>query len=152
MDTGRVLDVDKKQTKQGKDIYYVNIESGGKTVKYQCWDSAISDKAGKEVSFTVKPAPDGTTFAPTLVLPKEGGFTGRPGFAPRGASPEQLDTMILSYKKDLMIKCADIALAISGRSDAFMDDKEICKIALACYKTLGTPLFAHKEDHDPAKS
>jgi hypothetical protein len=147
MVTGRVLEVNKAQTKQGKDIYYVNVESGGKTVKYQCWDAAIADKQGKDVSFEVKAPPEGTTFAPTLVLPKGDGSTGFQKKAWNGGKPAtDPEIFILAYKKDTMLKCVDIALTVSGRSDKFLDVNDICRMAVEAYKQIGTPLFAKAHD------
>ncbi len=65
MITGRVLDVKKTQTKSGKDIFYVNVQVGQITTKYQCWDAAVEGMSGKEVSFTVKES-DNPAFAATL--------------------------------------------------------------------------------------
>jgi hypothetical protein len=103
MVTGRVLQVTKGSTKQGKDIFTASVEVGGKTTNYQCWDSAIQEKQGKEVSFDVKPAPEGTSFNPTMMLPKGDGntFKGKSAFTPRPAADPK--TMVLAYAKDLIV-------------------------------------------------
>jgi hypothetical protein len=103
---GRVLDSNKRHVdKLNKDIWDVNVESGGKTTKYQCWSAHIAEMNGKEIEFSVKPAPEGTSFLPTLELPRGDGNT----FAKKpwtgGASKQSFDpnTMILSYSKDLIV-------------------------------------------------
>lgn len=152
---GRVLDVNERKTSKGKEIYDVNVQGeDNKTIKYQCWDAAIKEKSGKEIEFTVKESDNPSFPTPTLILPKGDGntFQKGKGFSPRATSPEQLETMILSYKKDCMLKCIDIALAVSGRSDKHLDEKEISKMAVECYKIIGKPLFAHKDEDAAPKS
>lgn len=149
MTTGRVLDVVKNQTKAGKDIYIVNVQVGNTTTKYQCWDAAIADKAGKDVSFDIKPAPENTTFPATMILPKGDGSSGfaKKPYGPMRADPASLAMMEESYKKDVMLKCIDIALAVSGRSDITHDEKSICKMAVDCYKVIGGALFVKATEH-----
>lgn len=102
MTKGRVLEVTKRHIdKMNKDVFDVNVESEGKTTKYQCWQN-LTDKQGKEIEFTVKPAPEGTTFLPTLEMPKGDGSSGfKKPFAPRPAADPK--TMIMAYAKDLIV-------------------------------------------------
>jgi len=145
---GTVDKIEKQHVdKLGKDKWVVQV--GGKS--YDCWSNRIESFSGKELpsGTTITPAPDGTTFNAKLNLPKEGGFDKKPwsGGGKPSADPEMF---ILAYKKDCMLKCVDIALAVSGRSDKHLDEKEISKMAVECYKIIGTPLFAHKEN-EPKK-
>lgn len=102
MTKGRVLEVTKRHIdKLNKDVFDVKVESEGKTTKYQSWTN-LADKQGKEIEFTVKPAPEGTTFLPTLEMPKGDGSSGfKKPFTPRPAADPK--TMIMSYSKDLIV-------------------------------------------------
>ena len=42
---------------------------------------------------------------------------------------------------EAVVKCIDIALTVSGRSDAMMDDKQICEIAEKSYDRLYKKVF-----------
>lgn len=102
---GRVLDSTKRHIeKLNKDVYDVNVESEGKTVKYQCWSAHIAEMHGKEIEFTVKPAPEGTNYLPTLELPKGDGNTfHKKPYVGGGKQYSDPNTMIMSYAKDLIV-------------------------------------------------
>jgi hypothetical protein len=107
MITGRVLEVSERKTSTGKIIYDVNVESGGKTVKYQCWDEAVKDKSGKEISFTVKESDNPKFPTPTLMLPKGDGSSGfvKKTWGPgKFSDPNTTKTMLMAYSKDLIVE------------------------------------------------
>ncbi len=143
---GRILEVNERKTSQGKAIFDVNVEVEGKTTKVQCWEAIIKEKQGQEVEFTLKESANPSFPTPTMMLPKGDGNTfQKKAFVPRAAAPATLEMMEKSYKKDIMCKCVDIALAVSGRADHFMTEGEISKMAIECYKVIGYPLF-HKAE------
>lgn len=146
MTKGRILEVTERKTSQGKPIFDVNVDIAGKATQFQCWDAIIKEKQGKEVEFTVKESNNAAYPTPTMMLPKGDGSSGfKKPFTNYKDSPANLAMMELSYKKDIMCKCVDISLAVSGRSDKHLDEKEISKMAVECYKVIGLPLFKHED-------
>lgn len=145
---GRVLESTKRHIdKLNKDVYDVSVESEGKTTKYQCWSAHIAELHGKEIEFTVKPAPEGTIFLPTLELPRGDGNTFQKGKGFGGFQKQAFDpnTMILSYAKDLIV-------AMIEKSTEKHTPVGIANATVAIYRVLRAELAEKVTADDVAKT